>query len=78
MRKIYFGGGGGAGCLQMGRVGLGRRRRNRGGEGRQSCHILTFSDGFTDGMSVGDSDGNIDTSPYGSAISNPSVRPSAI
>jgi hypothetical protein len=29
-------------------LGLGRRRRNRGGEGRQSWHILTFSDGFTD------------------------------
>jgi len=42
--------------------------------------MLTFSDGFTDGHSVGyyvgDSDGNIDMSPYGSAISNPSVSPS--
>jgi hypothetical protein len=33
-------------------------------------HILTFSDGFTDGNSVGDSDGNIDMSPYEYAISN--------
>ena len=41
-------------------------------------YILTLSDGFTDGHSVGDSDGHIDTSPYGSAISNPSVKPSAI
>jgi hypothetical protein len=67
---------------RWGELGLGRRRRNRGGVGRQSCHILTFSDGFTDGNSVGetvgDSDENIDTSPYGSAISNPSVSPSAI
>jgi hypothetical protein len=63
-------------------LGLGRRRRNRGGEGRQSGHILTFPDGFTDGHSVGetvdDSDGTIDTSSYGFAISNPSVIPSAI
>jgi hypothetical protein len=83
MRKIYFfflGGEGGLG--RWGELGLGRRRRNRGEEGRQSCDILTFSDGFTDGYSigdyVGDSDRNIDTSPYGSAISNPSVSPSAI
>ena len=41
-------------------------------------YILTLSDGFTDGHSVGDSDGHIDMSPYGSAISNPSVSPSAI
>ena len=77
-----MGGEGGLVVCRWGELGLGRRRRNRGGEGRQSCHILTFPDGFTDGMSVGDyvgdSDGNIDTSPYGSAISNPSVRLSAI
>jgi hypothetical protein len=62
-------------------LGLGRRRRNRGGEGRQRGHILTFSDGFTDEKSIGDSvgysDGKIDMSPYGSAISNPLVIPSA-
>jgi len=66
---------------RWGELVLGRRRRNRGGEGRQSGHILTFSDDFTDGFSIGetvdDSDGKIDTSPYGSAISNPSVIPSA-
>jgi hypothetical protein len=28
----------------------GRRRRNRGGEGRQRGDILTFADGFTDGI----------------------------
>jgi len=60
-----------------GELGLGRRRRNRGGEGQQSGHILTFSDGFTDGFAVGDSDRKIDTSPYGFAISNPSVIPLA-
>jgi hypothetical protein len=76
MRKIYLGGGGSLG--RWGELGLGRRMRNRGGEGHQSCHILTFSNGFTDGYSVGDSDGNIDTSPYGSAISNLLVSPSAI
>jgi hypothetical protein len=34
--------------------------------------------GLVAGYYVGDSDGNINTSPYGSAISNPSVSPSAI
>jgi hypothetical protein len=36
--------------LQFGKgeLGWGRRRRNRGGEGRQSGHILTFADGITD------------------------------
>jgi hypothetical protein len=29
-------------------MGRGRRRRNRGGEGRQSGDILTFADGITD------------------------------
>jgi hypothetical protein len=77
MREFFLGGGGLVVC-KWGELGLGRRRRNRGGEGRQSCHILTFSDGFTDGNSIGDSDGNIDTSPYGSAISNPLVSLSAI
>jgi hypothetical protein len=47
------------------------------GEERVGGHILTFTDGFTDGISVGetvdDSDGTIDTSPHGSAISNPSA-----
>ena len=77
-----FEGAGGLVVCRWGELGLGRRRRNRGGQGRQREHILTFSDGFTDGNSVGyyvgDSDGNIDTSPYGSAMSNPSVSPSAI
>jgi hypothetical protein len=75
---LFFGGEGGLVVCRWGELGLGRRRRNRRGEGRQSCHILTFSDGFTDGNSVGDSDGNMDMSPYGSAISNPSVSLSAI
>jgi hypothetical protein len=37
-------------CLQFGRgeLGWGRRRRNRGGEGRQSGDILTFVDGIID------------------------------
>jgi len=74
----FFWGGGGLVVCRWGELGLGRRRRNRGGEGRQSYHILTFFNGFTDGNSIGDFDGNIDTSPYGSAISNPSVSPSAI
>ena len=73
-------GGGGLVVCRWGELGLGRRRRNRRGDGRLRGHILTFSDGFTDGFfvgdSVGDSDGKIDTSSYGSAISNPSVIPS--
>jgi len=52
------------------------------GEEMVGGHILTFTDGFTDRISVGetvdDSDGTIGTSPHGSAISNPSVIPSAI
>jgi len=39
-----------ASCLQLGELGWGRKRRNRGGEGRQSGDILTFVDGFTDGI----------------------------
>jgi hypothetical protein len=62
---------------RWGELGLGRRRRNRGGEGRQREHILTFSDGFTNGKAVGDSDRKINMSPYGSGISNPLVIPSA-
>jgi hypothetical protein len=76
-----FGGAGGLVVCRWGELGLGRRRRNRGGQGRQRGHILTFSNGFTDGNSVGDavddSDGKINTSPYGSGILNPSVIPSA-
>jgi len=30
-----------------GELGWGRRRRNRGGEGRQSGDILTFTEGIT-------------------------------
>ena len=75
------GGEGGLVVCRWGELGLGRRRRNRGGEGRQSEHILTFSDGFTDEFSIGDFvgyfDEKIDTSPYRSSISNPSVIPSA-
>ena len=78
---MFGGGEGGLVVCRWGELGLGRRRRNRGGQDRQRGHILTFSDGFPDGQSVGDSagysDGKIDTSPYGSAISNPSVIPSA-
>jgi hypothetical protein len=76
-----FGGEGGLVVCRWGELGLGRRRRNRGGEGRQRGHILTFSNGFTDrkaiGDVVGDFDGKIDTSPYGSGISNLSVILSA-
>jgi hypothetical protein len=31
-------------------LGWGRRRRNRGGDSRQSCDILTFADGIIDGL----------------------------
>jgi len=39
---------GGLVVCSRGELGWGRRRRNRGGEGRQSGHILTFADIFTD------------------------------
>jgi len=82
MREIFVWGGGGLVVCRWGKLGLGKRRRNRGGEGRWSGHILTFTDGFPDRISIGetvdDSNGKIDTSPYGSAISNPSVTPSTI
>ena len=88
MRKIFFFWG--VVVCRWGELGWGRRRRNKGWEGRQSCHILTFFDGFTDGNSVGyyvgDSDGNIDTKPVASlyghctgtvraVVLNPSVIP---
>jgi len=47
-REIFFFWGGVVVCSR-GELGWGRRRRNRGGEGRQGGHILTFADGFTDG-----------------------------
>jgi hypothetical protein len=82
MRENFVWGGGGLVVCRWGELRLGRRRRNRGGEGRQSGHILTFPDSFTDGHSIGEtvggSDGTIDTSSYRSSISNPSVIPSAI
>jgi len=82
MREIFVWGGGGLVVCRWGELGLGRRRRNRGGEGWWSGHILTFTDGFPDGIfvdeTVADSDGTIDTSSHGSAISNPSMIPSTI
>ena len=50
MREIFVRGEGGLVVCRWGELGLGRRRRNRGGEGRQIGHILTFSDGFTYGL----------------------------
>ena len=52
MRKIFvWGWGGGLGLVicGWGDLGLGRRRRNGGGECRQGGHIFIFSDGLTDG-----------------------------
>jgi hypothetical protein len=45
-----LGGEGGLVVCKWGELGLGRRRRNRGEEGRERGHTLTFSDGFTDGI----------------------------
>ena len=83
-RGVFLGGG----CLQFGRgvLGWGRRRRNRGGEGRQSGDILTLTEGIANGIllsvissSVGDSLGNFDgelvTSLYGDSSWNPLVIP---
>ena len=44
-RDIFFWG---LFVCSWGELGWGRRRENKGGEGRQSGHILTFADGFTD------------------------------
>jgi hypothetical protein len=44
-REIFVGG---SVVCSRGELGWGRRRRNRGGEGRQSGYILIFADGFTD------------------------------
>jgi hypothetical protein len=60
MREIFVLGGGGLVVCRWGELILGRRRRNRGGEGQQSLHILTFFDGFTDGNSVGEYVGDSD------------------
>ena len=46
---------------RWGGLGLGRKRRNGGGDCRQSGHIFTFADGLTDGFySVGETVGNSD------------------
>jgi len=47
-KEIFLGGD----CLQFGRgeLGWGRRRRIRGGEGRQNGDILTLTDGITNGL----------------------------
>jgi len=42
---LFFGG---LVVCSKGELGWERRRRNRGGEGPHSWHILTFTDGFTD------------------------------
>ena len=52
MRKIFVWGGGGLVICRWGELGLGRKRRNRRGEGRQRRHILTFSNALTDENSL--------------------------
>ena len=46
--RFLFWGEGGLVICRWGGLGLGRRRRNGGGECRQSGHIFTFADGLTD------------------------------
>jgi len=41
---FFFFGGRGLVVCSRGELGWGRRRRNKGGEGRQSDHKLTFAD----------------------------------
>jgi len=68
--------------LQFGRgeLGWGRRRRNKGGEGRQSGDVLTFTDGITDGLISLVMPSTIllvnGMSLYGDPGLNPSVSPS--
>lgn len=50
MREIFVWREGGLVVCRLGELGLGRRRRNKGGEGQQRGDILTFFDGFTDGF----------------------------
>jgi len=45
-----FGGEGGLVVCRWRELGIGRRKRNKGGEDWQRGHILTFADGFTDGI----------------------------
>ena len=75
-----FWGEGGLVICRWGGLGLGRRRRNGGGECRQSGHIFTFADGLTDGfiLSVNTSvilTGNRHVTAR-TCYSNPSVIPS--
>ena len=79
--RFLFGGWGGLVVCRWGELGLGRRRRNRGGEGRQRGSAERAYNNFfrrthwwntSVGESVGYSDWKINMSPYRSAISNPS------
>ena len=82
--RFLFGGEGGLVICRWGDIGLGIRRRNGGGECRQSGHIFTFPDGITDRITS-----SVNTSVTPSVIltvnrhvtartcfSNPSVIPS--
>jgi len=68
-KKQFFFWGGGLVVCSRGELGWGRRRRNKGGESRQSGHI------FCD--SIGYSDGKQGTSLYGNFGLNFSIIPSA-
>ena len=52
MREIFVWGEGGLVVCRWEELGLGRRRRNRGGEGQQRGHLLNFSNGLTDKSAV--------------------------
>ncbi|KAJ6856586.1 hypothetical protein NC651_038284 [Populus alba x Populus x berolinensis] len=71
MRRFLFWGEGGLVICRWGGLGLGRRRRNEGGECQQSGHIFTFVDGITDGFIP-----SVNTSAKPSVLI-PSVIPSA-
>jgi hypothetical protein len=50
MREIFVWRGRGLVVCRWGELRIGRRKTNRGGEGRRRGHILTFADGLINGL----------------------------
>ena len=80
--KFFFGGVGGSGCLQLGRVGMGKKKEKEERRGSAEWGCIYFCRrihrrNYSVCDSVGYSDGKKGTSPYGAAVLNPSVISSA-